>query len=71
MADRVHVNPKGSWKKVKISPNLFQESDLDGLISLEELTEYEIVKENKQIDSETLEKVNMHNKSEQVIHSEC
>ena len=44
MANMIHVKPKGSWKKVKIDPTLFPKADLEGLISLEELTDYDIVK---------------------------
>ena len=57
MADILHVNPKSSWKKVKISTNLFHADDLDGLISLEELTDYDIVPGNKQNVSENAGKV--------------
>ena len=60
MADIVHVNPKGSWKKVKIDPNLFPQSDLDGLISLEELTDYDIVKSNEKGGNKSSEKVGIH-----------
>ena len=57
MADIVHVNPKGSWKKVKIDPNRFPKADLEGLISLEELTDYDIVKITAESGTETSLKV--------------
>ena len=57
MANMIHVKPKGSWKKVKIDPAVFPKADLEGLISLEELTDYEIVKNSAESANKTSGKV--------------
>ena len=57
MANMIHVKPKGAWKKVKIDPTVFPKADLEGLISLEELTDYEIVKNSAESANKTSGKV--------------
>ncbi|XP_052774075.1 ATP-dependent RNA helicase DDX24-like [Mya arenaria] len=44
MAGVVHVKEKTSWKPVEFSRFVDSKGDFDGLISFEELTDYEIVK---------------------------
>ena len=38
-----HVRAKGKWKKVEIDQNFFDNNALEGFISLEELTDYELI----------------------------
>lgn len=41
----MHVKTKGKWKPVKIDYNLLSQNDFDSLISIEELTDYELIKD--------------------------
>ncbi|CAC5367502.1 DDX24 [Mytilus coruscus] len=45
MATSMHVKTKGKWKPVKIDYNLLSQNDFDSLISIEELTDYELIKD--------------------------
>lgn len=57
MAASIHVKPKGTWKKVKIDFNLLSNTDLESLVSFEELTDYELVKEGVKSTNKKLKKV--------------
>ena len=57
MAASIHVKPKGSWKKVKIDFSLLSKNDLDSLASFEELTDYELVKDEIISTTKRLKKV--------------
>ncbi|WAR24669.1 DDX24-like protein [Mya arenaria] len=52
MAGVVHVKEKTSWKPVEFSRFVDSKGDFDGLISFEELTDYEIVKGEVKVDVE-------------------
>ncbi|KAK3601514.1 hypothetical protein CHS0354_027660 [Potamilus streckersoni] len=44
MASVIHVEPKVKWKKVKIAPNILSKGGFDGLIDLQVLTDYDLIK---------------------------
>ncbi|XP_046376898.2 ATP-dependent RNA helicase DDX24-like isoform X1 [Haliotis rufescens] len=46
MATLKHVKTNSKWKKVEIAPVLFSNKDFETLISIEELTDYELVETN-------------------------
>ncbi|XP_052257980.1 ATP-dependent RNA helicase DDX24-like [Dreissena polymorpha] len=46
MADIIHVKALSAWKSVDFSHLKTSKSDFDGIISFEELTDYEIIKNN-------------------------
>lgn len=43
MADILHVKTKSKWKDVDLSTIFASKGDFDGLISFQELTDYEIL----------------------------
>ncbi|KAL3869498.1 hypothetical protein ACJMK2_042172 [Sinanodonta woodiana] len=47
MASVIHVEPKAKWKQVKIAPDILSKCGFDGLIDLQVLTDYELIKSTK------------------------
>ena len=41
------MKKKSDWKKIDFKANAFSKNDLDGLISFEELTDYELITPNE------------------------
>ncbi|KAH9523628.1 ATP-dependent RNA helicase ddx24 [Bulinus truncatus] len=52
MASTLHVKEKTAWKKVSIPQDLLNTEEFDGLIDIQELTDYELVQVNTNSDDE-------------------
>lgn len=46
MAALYHVKPKTQWKRVEIPNNLSCGTDFDDLIEIQELADYELIRES-------------------------
>lgn len=49
MATSLHVKEKSAWKTVSIPKDLLSQEEFDGLVDIQELTDYEFVSVNTEV----------------------